>query len=120
MVDAFPPFDGGEHPEYPIQVRFAPPRSYSRVKAFFRIVLAIPVYVIAYVMQLWLFVVAIGLWFAGVVTGRTTFVEVMRIPMAYYTRANAYYELLTEDWPPFDPGPAELAAPAQPTALSGS
>jgi hypothetical protein len=29
----------------------------------------------------------------------------MRMPMAYYVRANAYFYLVTEDWPPFDPGP---------------
>ena len=109
VVDDYPPFDGGEHPEYPIQVRIGPPKeSYSRAKAFFRLILAIPVYVIAYVMQLWLFVVAIGLWFAGVITGRTSFVEAVRVPMAYYTRSNAYYYLLTEDWPPFDPGPGQV------------
>jgi len=118
VVDDFPPFDGGEHPEYPIQVRIAPPKeSYSRLKAFFRILLMIPVYIIAYVMQLWLFVVAIGLWFAGVITGKTSFVEAMRMPMAYYTRANAFYYLLTEDFPPFDPGTGELAAAPQPTGL---
>lgn len=118
VVDDFPPFDGGEHPEYPIQVPIAPPQeSYSRVKAFFRILLAIPVYVIAYVMQLWLYAVAIGLWFAGVLAGKTGFAEAMRTPMAYYTRANAYYYLLTEDWPPFDPGRGELSAAPQPTSL---
>ena len=60
---------------------------------------------------------AAGLTFAGVFTGRTGFVEVMRMPMAYYTRANAYYYLLTEDWPPFDPGRGELAATPQPAGL---
>lgn len=119
VTDAFPPLDLGEHPEYPIRVPIAPAKeSYSRAKALFRIILAIPVYVIAYVMQLWLYVVAIGLWFVGVITGRTSFVEVMRMPMAYYTRANAYYFLLTEDWPPFDPGKGELTTPPQPAAVS--
>jgi hypothetical protein len=32
--------------------------------------------------------------------------EAMRMPMAYYVRANAYFYLITEDWPPFDPGPS--------------
>lgn len=119
VVDDFPPFDGGEHPEYPVQVRIAPPKeSYSRAKALFRIILAIPVYIIAYVMQLWLFVVAIGLWLVGVFTGRTPFVEAMRTPMAYYTRANAYYYLLTEDWPPFDPGRGELPPASEPAPAS--
>ncbi len=116
IVDAFPPFDFGEHPEYPVQIAVAPPaESYSRAKAFFRAILAIPVAIILYVMQLWLQVVAIGLWFAGVITGRTGFVEVMRMPMAYFIRATAYTWLLTEDWPPFDPGRGELpAGPAEP------
>ena len=118
VVDDYPPFDGGEHPEYPIQVRIGPPKAeYSRLKTFFRFILVIPIYVVAYVMQLWLFVVAIGLWFAGVFTARTSFVEAMRLPMAYYTRANSYYFLLTEDWPPFDPGPGELTTTPEPTGL---
>lgn len=60
-----------------------------------------------YVFSLWLFVVAIALWVVGVITGRTppALTEAMRMPMAYYLRATAYFLLLTEDWPPFDPGP---------------
>ena len=119
IVDTFPPFDFGEHPEYPVQIKIAPPaESYSRAKAFFRAILAIPVAIVLYVMQLWLQVVAIGLWFAAVITGRTGFTEAMRTPMAYYVRATAYTWLITEDWPPFDPGQGELTTPLQPAAVS--
>jgi hypothetical protein len=31
--------------------------------------------------------------------------------MAFYLRANAYFYLVTEDWPPFDPGPAATQQP---------
>ena len=109
IVDAYPPFDGGEHPEYPVQFIVAPPKpSYSRLKTFFRIILAIPVYVMQYIFSLWLLVVAVAIWFVAVITGRTSpgLMEAMRMPMAYYVRANAYFFLVTEDWPPFDPGPA--------------
>ena len=116
VVDVYPPFDGGEHPEYPVQLVVAPPKAeYSRVKALFRIILAIPVYVIQYVFSIWLAVVAIALWFVGVITGSTppALTEAMRMPMAYYLRANAYFYLVTEDWPPFDPGPATGASSRQ-------
>lgn len=121
VVDAYPPFSFDDDPAYPIRVGFAPPLpSYSRAKAFFRIILAIPVYVIAYVMQLWMFAVAVVLWLVGVFTGRTSpgLTEAGRVPLAYFTRANAYYYLLTEDWPPFDPGRTELAPTARPSGLA--
>jgi len=109
ITDDYPPFDGGEHPDYPVQVHIAPPKeSYSRVKTFFRIILAIPVYVIQYIFSIWLFFVAIAIWFVGVFAGKTSagLMEAMRMPMAYYIRSNAYFYLITEDWPPFEPGPA--------------
>jgi Domain of unknown function (DUF4389) len=113
VVDQYPPFDGGEHPEYPVQLTIAPPKDeYSRVKTFFRFILAIPVYVVQYVLSIWLFLVAVAIWFVAVITGRTSpsLTEAMRMPMAYYLRATAYFLLLTEDWPPFDPGPASGAS----------
>jgi hypothetical protein len=116
VVDDYPPFDGGEHPEYPVQIVIAPPKEeYSRLKTFFRFILAIPVYIVQYVFSIWLFVVAIALWVVGVITGKTppALTEAMRMPMAYYLRATAYFLLLTEDWPPFDPGPATGAASGQ-------
>lgn len=119
LVDAYPSFGFGEHPEYPIRIAVAPPQpSYSRAKALFRAVLAIPVAIVLLFMQLWLQAVAIGLWFAGVITGRTDFVEVVRTPMAYFVRATAYTWLLTEDWPPLDPGPGVLPTPPPPGAGS--
>lgn len=120
ICDTYPPFDGGEHPEYPVQVMVAPPQAtYSRAKAFFRVILAIPIYIVQYVLSLWLFVVAIAIWFCGVFTGRTSpaLMEAARMPMAFCMRATAYVYLVTEDWPPFDPGaPPTPAAPAVPVS----
>jgi hypothetical protein len=103
IVDTFPPFDGAEQPEYPVRVRIDPPApSYSRLKAFFRIILAIPIFVLQYVMEIWLLVVAIGIWFVAVVTGRTSpaLTDAMRFPASYYVRSNAYLFLMTDAYPP--------------------
>ena len=108
VVDAYPPFDGGEHPEYPVQIDVDPPKErYSRLKAFFRWLLAIPIYIVQYLFSIWLFVVAVVIWFVGVIAGKTSpgLMEAMRMPMAFYVRSTAYFALITEDWPPFDPGP---------------
>jgi len=109
ICDDYPPFDGGEHPEYRVEILVADRRaSYSRPKALFRFILAIPIYVIQYVFSIWLYFVAIAIWFVGVFTGKTSpgLMEAMRMPMAYYIRSTAYVYLITEDWPPFDPGHA--------------
>jgi hypothetical protein len=103
IVDDFPPFDGGEHPGYPVRVAFAPPApQYSRLKALFRLVLAIPIFILQYVLELWLLVVAIGIWFVAVVTGKTPpgMSEAMHFPMSYYVRSTAYIYLITDVYPP--------------------
>jgi hypothetical protein len=110
VVDTYPPFDGGEHPEYPVQIAVAPAKEhYSRLKALFRFILAIPIFVMQYVLTLWLFVLSVAIWFVGVFAGRTSadLMEAARMPMAYYIRSTAYFNLITEDWPPFEPGSAQ-------------
>ena len=57
--------------DYPVRMEL--PRKldrYSRVKTGFRIILAIPILVVRYVMQLMLEIGAIGAWFVIVFTGR--------------------------------------------------
>src|SRR5438105_2540609 len=51
LVDPYPPFDGAEHPEYPVRL-LIPGRQaqYSRAKAGLRVFLLIPVYIINYVL----------------------------------------------------------------------
>lgn len=103
VVDQFPPFDGGEHPEYPVRVKIGPPQAkYSRLKAFFRLILAIPIFILQYVFEIWLVVVAIAIWFVAVVMGKTLFelTEAMRFPMSYYVRSTAYVYLMTDRYPP--------------------
>jgi len=59
VTDEFPPFDGAEHPEYPVTVTIPPPQeSYSRLSTAFRIILLIPVWILQYVFLLWIHVVS--------------------------------------------------------------
>jgi hypothetical protein len=106
VTDEFPPFDGGEHPEYPVQVVIpaTPQESYSRLTTAFRFILLIPVMILQYVFTLWAEVVAVGLWFVAVIMGKTSanFVDAERFPLAYMARSYAYTYLLNDAWPPLD------------------
>ena len=118
IVDEYPPFDGAEHPDYPIRTMIAPPAAqYSRLKAFFRIILAIPIFILQYVMEIWLLVVAVALWFVAVITGKTPtgLTDAMRLPASYFVRSSAYVYLMTDMYPPItDTEP--LPAPPAPQA----
>ena len=105
VTDEFPPFDGGEHPEYPIQVHIPPPpESLSRLTTALRIFLLIPVYILYYVFSIWIQVVAIAIWFVAVFTGKTSegLINAINFPMAFTARAYAYWLLLTDGFPPID------------------
>jgi len=115
VVDEFPPFDGAAHPQYPIRVEIgAPAPQYSRLKAFFRIILAIPICVLQYVLQIWIVVVAIGIWFVALATGKTPpgMSEAMHFPMSYFVRSTAYIYLITDIYPPISDTDALLPAGA--------
>lgn len=110
LTDAYPPFDLGEHGDYPVRLRIGPPKaSYSRLKVLFRIILVIPVAIIAYVMGLIAQLGGFLAWFAIVITGKQprSLQNMTDLGVAYMGRATAYYFLVTEDWPPIgiDPAP---------------
>lgn len=104
MTDELPSFGGGEDPDYPIRTLIGPPKAeYSRMKTLFRIILLIPVYILAYVMSLILGVVGVISWLVIVFTGSLPegLYKPTRIASAYLAKALAYFMLLTEDFPPF-------------------
>ena len=104
LTDEWPPFGGEEASTYPIRVGVAPPLDqYSRMKTLFRIIVGIPVYLLAIVQGLILGVCAIIAWFAILFTGKLPegLFNPMKSATAYLTRATAYFMLITEDWPPF-------------------
>lgn len=114
LTDEYPPFGGADEPAYPVRIGFARALDkYSRAKAFFRLIIGIPVMILAWVQSIVLMVVTFIAWFAILFTGKHPegLFNPARSASAYLTRANAYFFLVTEDWPPFslEQGPGETA-----------
>jgi hypothetical protein len=103
-TDRYPPFSGDAGAGYPVRLNVAPPQEhYSRAKVFFRFVLAIPVLIIVYAMQIVAQIGALLAWFAIVLLGRQPkgLQDMIVLGVSYQQRASAYVMLVTEDWPPF-------------------
>jgi hypothetical protein len=104
LTDEYPPFSGNAGTPYPVDLNIGPPkREYSRLKVLFRIILAIPVLIIHYAMQIVAEVGALIAWFAIVALGRQPkgLQDMIVLGTSYQQRAYAYLALITEDWPPF-------------------
>jgi hypothetical protein len=124
LTDAYPPFSGADDPAYPVRMQFAGPlEHYSRLKTFFRVILAIPILVLRYVINLLLEVGAFAAWFVILITGKMPrgLFDLMVLANSYTARSDAYLYLLTETYPPFQdettrtagtPGPTIPEAPA--------
>ncbi|HEX7299800.1 MAG TPA: DUF4389 domain-containing protein [Solirubrobacteraceae bacterium] len=131
LTDAYPPF-GPDVDAYPVRLNIAPPKEeYSRLKVLFRVILAIPPYLITYAMQIVAQIGALLAWFAIVVLGRQPkgLQDMIVLGLSYQQRAYAYMGLITEDWPPFTddaarqvepPAPAFGALPSTPPAAAGA
>lgn len=103
QTDAWPSFGIAEDPSYPIRVRIAPAAErQSRLSAFFRIVLVLPMLILSYAINyihLWVGVVAwLTIVFRGYlpegINNALTFVN------GFYARVYGYFALLTDDYPP--------------------
>jgi uncharacterized protein DUF4389 len=118
LCDPYPSFGGAEDAAYPIRMEFAGPlEHYSRLKTFFRIILAIPIVILRYIVNLLLQIGAFAAWFVIVFTGKMPrgLYDLMVFANSYTARSDAYITLLTETYPPFEadhpldtgvPGPA--------------
>ena len=80
-----------------------PLEGYSRLKTLFRIILAIPIVILRYVMNLLLEIGAFAAWFVILFTGKMPrgLFDVMVLANSYTARSDAYLFLLTETYPPF-------------------
>jgi Domain of unknown function (DUF4389) len=123
QTDAWPPFGLGEDASYPIRVNFPPVAArQSRLKAFFRLVLALPMLIVSYAvnyMHLWVAVISwLTIVFRGYqpegVNNALTFVN------GFYARLYGYIVFITDDYPPIGVEAANgaadpLAGPPPPT-----
>ena len=104
LSDPYPPFSGGAGSAYPVRMEFAGPlEQYSRLKAFLRALLAIPIVIMRYVMNILLEIGAVAAWVVIVITGKLPrgLFDVMVLANSYMARSDAYLFLLTETYPPF-------------------
>ncbi|HEX6388437.1 MAG TPA: DUF4389 domain-containing protein [Solirubrobacteraceae bacterium] len=103
QTDVYPPFDTGEHPEYPIRLSIPEqPEEQNRMTVIFRLILFIPVYIIQYAFSIAAQLVAIVMWFAALFTGKSPegLHNALTFLLGYYARSMAYAALLTDKWPP--------------------
>ncbi|HEX8752019.1 MAG TPA: DUF4389 domain-containing protein [Solirubrobacterales bacterium] len=123
QTDAWPPFGLAEDSAYPIRVGFPPiAERQSRLKAFFRLVLVIPLEIVIYLgigylhtgaaVVAWLTIVFRG-YLPEAVNGVLTYVN------GFYARFAGYLAILTDDYPPIGlerakPAPPAAAPPAPP------
>lgn len=120
LTDVYPPFSGKDDSEYPVQLAIGPPmEKYSRLLAFFRIILLIPVSIIAYVLMLVAGLMTFVAWFVVVIVGRMPegLQRIIEFGVSYQVRANVYGLLLTEAFPAFD-GSSAAVTGATPEAPS--
>jgi uncharacterized membrane protein len=117
LCDPYPSFGGAPDDAYPVRMRFdGPLESYSRLKTLLRIILAIPIVVVRYVLGLLLEIGAVAAWFVILVTGKMPrgLFDLMVLANSYTARSDAYLYLLTETYPPFQDEQTRAAGTQEP------
>jgi hypothetical protein len=104
QTDAWPPFGLADDPSYPIRVNIAPPAArQSRLKAFFRILLALPVMIVlAYGVSYLIVLAGVIAWLTIVFRGYLPqgLNETMTFGHSLQARVVGYLFILTDDYPP--------------------
>jgi hypothetical protein len=101
LVDPLPPFDGDDHPEYPIQLRLpAPPASYDRTKVLLRFLYLIPAAIVNYAAAIVLEFVGFVSWLVIVFTGNQSegLQNALRWALSWEIRFLLLLTLLSEDY----------------------
>lgn len=106
LADPWPPFLG-EPGSYPVDLRVDPPQPQSRLTVFFRVLLAIPAILLAYVFRIVNTLVAILGWFYCLAMGRMHqgMRDLSAWMFAYELQTYAYLFLLTGRYPSFAGAP---------------
>ena len=122
LSDPYPSFGGSDDPAYPIRMEFDRLDAYSRLKTLFRIIIAIPLVIIRYIMGLLLEIGAVFAWFVILVTGKMPrgLFDLMVLANSYTARSDAYLLLLTETYPPFQDEQTRAAGAPGPPAPPAS
>jgi len=121
QTDEWPPFGISDDPAYPIRVDFAPhEEKQSRVKVFFRIILAIPMLLLTYAVNYVHTFLGVIAWCTIVFRGYLPegINNAMTFCNSFYGRLYGYLSLVTDAYPPVGiekgKGGGPAAAPAAP------
>ena len=117
QTDEWPPFGLSDDQTYPIRVNIAPPApKQSRLKAFFRIILLIPVLIVSYAVTYAHLFIAVISWLVIVFRGYQPegVHSAMTFLNGFYARLYGYWALLTDEYPPIgiEKAKGTSAAPA--------
>jgi hypothetical protein len=100
-VDVYPPFGGGEYPEYPVHVTIPDRKErYSRLKALLRFFYVIPMAILVWVLMIVLYVLVVLAWIAILISGRLPefIATYMRFALGWLLKLEALALLLTENY----------------------
>jgi hypothetical protein len=104
QTDVWPPFSLSDDPSYPIRVNFAPAAErQSRLKAFFRLILVLPValvlsYGTSYIQMIAGLVAWVTIVFRGYLPEGVN--SMMSFVNSFHARVLGYIAILTDDYPP--------------------
>ena len=113
VSDPFPPFSGDG--PYQVGMRIERPERHSRLTTFFRVILAIPAYIIQYLLGIALAAVGFILWLVIVFTAKAPegLVNFQAMCIRYTMRYYAYMFLLTDRYPSFEEPTAQTPPPQE-------
>jgi hypothetical protein len=105
LADPWPPFLG--EPGYPVDVRIDPAAPQSRLTVLFRLLLAVPAFVLTYVFRIVNQVVAVLGWFYALATGRMHrgMRDLSLWMLRFEVQTAAYVLLLTGRYPSLEGAP---------------
>jgi hypothetical protein len=100
LADPWPPFGGAEG-TYPVDLRVDPPAPQSRLTVLFRLVLAIPAFLLSYVFRVVNQLLAFLGWFYAIVAGRYPrgFRDLSAYCLRFQAQTWGYLFLLTDRYP---------------------
>lgn len=116
QTDEWPAFGISDDPGYPVRIRYAPPAArQSRLKALFRLILALPLFVLAYAVATVQLGAGMVAWFTIVFRGYqpAAIHNILAWMNGWNTRVNAYCYVMRDEYPPVgDETPVEVHPPA--------
>jgi hypothetical protein len=102
MTDRYPPFSLEDDPSYPVRVQFDYPAQVARWHVL-NCILAVPLVIVLYVIEIIAGVVAFLAWFAILFTGRypEALFDTFTVYLRWQARVSAYMLSMIEPYPPF-------------------